>query len=177
MGRVSVPVGEVVIEELEAHRRELTGYCYRMLGAGTDPITIVINSPGGSVIAGFDIVSQIRMLQRHGVEVRAHVQGDASSMAAVILAACQVRSMTSLSRLMWHGIQAGTRGDMTDMKEQQKEIARLAEKLAAILVGSAAEGSKFANASWVKRTMGEKRPVWITPEEALDAGLVGEVVD
>jgi RNA polymerase sigma-70 factor (ECF subfamily) len=33
---VAVPVGEVVIEQLEAHRRELTGYCYRMLGAGTE---------------------------------------------------------------------------------------------------------------------------------------------
>lgn len=29
-------VGDVVVDQLEAHRRELTGFCYRMLGAGTE---------------------------------------------------------------------------------------------------------------------------------------------
>lgn len=33
---MSVPVGETVVDQLEQHRRELTGYCYRMLGAGTE---------------------------------------------------------------------------------------------------------------------------------------------
>jgi ATP-dependent protease ClpP protease subunit len=148
-----------------------------MLGASTQPITVIINSPGGSVVDGFDVVSQIRTLQRAGVEVRGHVQGDAASMAAVVFAACSKRTMTSLSRAMWHGIQTFTIGDITDMREQQRETQRMSDKLAAILTATAKPGTKFSNKAWVKKVMGDKRPVWIYPEEALAAGLVDEVVD
>jgi ATP-dependent protease ClpP protease subunit len=149
-----------------------------MLGASTTAeITVIINSPGGSVVEGFDIISQIRVLQRAGIEVRGHVQGDAASMAAVILAACSTRTATSLSRLMWHGIQSWSVGDMTDMRDQQRETQRMSDKLAAILTATAKPGTRFANKSWVKRVMGDKRPVWIYPDEALAAGLVDEVVD
>jgi ATP-dependent Clp protease protease subunit len=148
-----------------------------MLAESKEPIEIIINSPGGEVVAGFDIVSTIRQLQRAGIEVQALVQGDASSMAAVILASCKVRSMTSLSRLMWHGIQFMSGGDMNDAADQRAEVSRMIDKLSAILIGSAKADSKYASASFLKRIMKEKRPNWIQPEEALAAGLVQEVLD
>ena len=148
-----------------------------MLGAGLQPIQLIINSAGGSVVDGFDIVSQIRSLQRAGISVRGHVQGDAASMAAVIFASCSTRSMTSLSRLMWHGVQTFAVGDITDMREQQRETQRMADKLAAILTATAKPGTRYANKAWVKKVMVEKRPVWIYPDAALAAGLVDEVVD
>jgi ATP-dependent protease ClpP protease subunit len=148
-----------------------------MLGRGTSPITLVINTPGGEVVAGMDMVSQIRALQRSGVEVRGHVMGDAASMGAVVLAACSVRSMTSLSRLMWHGIVSFSFGDATDMRSQQRELDRMTSSIAAILTATAKQGTRFANKSWVRKTMSEKRPTWIYPEEALLAGLVDEVVE
>jgi ATP-dependent protease ClpP protease subunit len=148
-----------------------------MLGQGTGPITVVINSPGGGVVSGLDIVSQIRSLGRAGVEVRGHVMGDAASMGAVILAACPVRSMTSLSRLMWHGIVSLTFGDQRDMRAQQREMERLTATIAGILTATAKPGTKWANRTWVRRTMADKLPTWIYPEEALRAGLVDEVVE
>lgn len=157
--------------------REFRAWTDAMLGAGAEPITIVINSPGGDVVAGLDIVSQIRSLQRARIEVRGHLMGDAASMSAVILAACSARSMTSLSRLMWHGIVSFTFGDQRDMRAQQREIERMTTTIAAILTAIAKSGTKFANRTWVCKTMAEKRPTWIYPEEALAAGLVGEVVD
>jgi RNA polymerase sigma-70 factor (ECF subfamily) len=33
---MAIPADQAVVEQFEAHRRELTGYCYRMLGAGTE---------------------------------------------------------------------------------------------------------------------------------------------
>jgi ATP-dependent Clp protease, protease subunit len=148
-----------------------------MLGRSADPITVIINSPGGDVVAGLDIVSQIRSLQRAGVEVRGHVVGDAASMGAVVLAACSVRSMGSLGRLLWHGIVSLSFGDATDMKSQQKELDRMTATISAILTATARPGTRFANRAWVRRTMSEKRPVWIYPEEALASGLVDEVVE
>lgn len=148
-----------------------------MLGQGTEPITIIINTPGGEVVAGMDIVSQIRALQRAGIEVRGHVMGDAASLGAVVLAACSVRSMTSLSRLMWHGIVSFSFGDATDMRSQQRELDRMTSTIASILTATAKPGTRFANKAWVRKTMSEKRPTWIYPEEALTSGLVDEVVE
>ena len=59
MRLVAVPVDEVVIEELEAHRRELTGYCYRMLGAGTEAFAM------SAAVRG-----EISILERQIVEVK-----------------------------------------------------------------------------------------------------------
>lgn len=157
--------------------RDFRAWTDAMLGSGREPITVIINSPGGEVVAGLDIVSQIRSLQRAGIEVRGHVMGDAASMAAVILAACSVRSATSLSRLMWHGVVTFTFGDQTDMKSQQRELERMTATIAGILTATAKPGTRYANPAWVRRTMAEKRPVWIYPEEALAAGLVDEVVE
>lgn len=36
MSDVTVPVDAPGVDELESHRRELTGYCYRMLGSGSE---------------------------------------------------------------------------------------------------------------------------------------------
>lgn len=36
MHLVSAPVANVEVDQLERHRRELTGFCYRMLGSGAD---------------------------------------------------------------------------------------------------------------------------------------------
>ena len=33
---VSTPSSPAVIDDLEPHRRDLTGYCYRMLGGGAE---------------------------------------------------------------------------------------------------------------------------------------------
>jgi ATP-dependent protease ClpP protease subunit len=157
--------------------RDFRAWTDAMVGAGRDPITIIVNTPGGEVVSGLDIVSQIRSLQRDGIEVRGHVTGDAASMGAVILAACSVRSMTSLSRLMWHGIVSFTYGDQTDMKSQQRETERLTATIAGILTATARPGTRYANRAWVRRTMAEKRPTWIYPEEARAASLVDEVVE
>ena len=35
-GEARSPVGADLERALESHRRELTGYCYRMLGAGSE---------------------------------------------------------------------------------------------------------------------------------------------
>src|ERR1700760_2164997 len=34
---VTLPRSDRFVSEMEGHRRELTGYCYRMLGAGSEP--------------------------------------------------------------------------------------------------------------------------------------------
>ncbi len=167
---------EVDCELSRRFRRETIA----MSGAknGKDPITVIINSPGGEVTEGFAIISTIRQLQRQGVKVQALVQGDAASMAAVIAAACDTCEMTSLSRLMWHGITGGFMGDLSDLDANKREIENMAERLMEILTKRARnEDSKYHNPAFVKKILRDKKPVWIYPKDALEAGIVDEVVE
>lgn len=51
----------------------------------SEPIKLLINSPGGSVAAGFQIIQAIEHVQARGIEVWTVAQGMTASMASVIL--------------------------------------------------------------------------------------------
>jgi len=51
-----------------------------------EPITILVNNNGGSVVAGLTIIQAIEHLKARGVPVRMVVMGTSASMASVILA-------------------------------------------------------------------------------------------
>src|SRR5450759_2487545 len=66
---------------------------------GSDkPLRVVINSRGGDVAGGAQIIASIRDLMREGVEVTAEIRGDADSMAAIIACSCSRIEMSRLSR-------------------------------------------------------------------------------
>jgi ATP-dependent protease ClpP protease subunit len=70
------------------------------------PINIVINSPGGSVLAGLQIVEAIHIAQQRGVVVRCAVTNLAASMAFIILAECDERYALANSLLLFHPARA-----------------------------------------------------------------------
>jgi ATP-dependent Clp protease protease subunit len=146
-------------------------------------IQLVINSGGGSVTAGFDIVSQIRWLQRHGIKVRARLVGQAASMAAVVAAVADHCEMSSLAGLMWHGIsQQSAKGDINEMVLTTEQLAIMASKMSSILLARArrVQGkrrTRFARSAYIDRIMRDDAQIWIYAEEALEAGLVDEIVD
>jgi len=77
---------------------------------GSKMILIEINSPGGSVSAGFAISKAI---EASNVSVACLVDGSADSMAMYVLQSCDIRMMTKRSVLMIHqpsvGIEKGGR--------------------------------------------------------------------
>ena len=146
-------------------------------------IEIVIDCSGGTVIAGFDIVSQIRRLQRQGIKVNARIVGHAASMAAVVAAVADRCEMSGLASIMWHGItQSGSKGDLNEMTLSTEQLAVMASKMSAILLARARrvqgrKRSRFARSSYIERVMRADSEVWVGAEEALEAGLVDAVVD
>jgi ATP-dependent Clp protease protease subunit len=148
-----------------------------MARRGKDPVSVVIDSPGGSVVDGLDIVSSIRGLQRAGIEVRASVHGEACSMGAVIAAACDTCAIDAHARIMWHGITMMTFGDRADQRAVQKENDRMAAALVSILVARAHNRqSRLADETVVREIVDDKRPLYIAANEALEAGIVDEVL-
>jgi ATP-dependent protease ClpP protease subunit len=66
------------------------------------PINIIINSPGGSVYAGFQFINAMLAAQQRGVTLKCYVSGIAMSMAFQILTYCDHRYALRYSLLLWH---------------------------------------------------------------------------
>jgi ATP-dependent protease ClpP protease subunit len=86
--------------------------------AGASMIVIEINSPGGSVTDGLDI---IKAIERANAPVVCVVDGGAYSMGFVILESCDVRLMTNRSSLMMH--QASVGGYAPNRESEFKDMA------------------------------------------------------
>ena len=78
-----------------------------------EPIGIRINSPGGYIAVGQEIIRAIERAQNQGVEVRCLVEGQAYSMALFIFAYCSEHWVTDTSTLMWHPVRRMMRGVYT----------------------------------------------------------------
>lgn len=77
-----------------------------------DSVVIEINSPGGEVDPGFQLVKSI---ERYPSRVVCVVDGEADSMASYVLVACDVRAMTKRSLIMIHQPAMGGQGQVNDM--------------------------------------------------------------
>ena len=74
----------------------------------SQPITLYINTPGGSVTAGSSIIDGINVLQSLGIEVIGVGTGSVMSMGIPILIACNVRKGMEFTEYMIHGVSCGS---------------------------------------------------------------------
>ena len=143
---------------------------YLELTAPGKPILLVINSPGGSVDAGFAIWDQIKMLSS---PVTTLVTGLAASMASVLslVADPGKRLATPFARIMIHQPLIGgvIKGQATDLDIQAKEML----KTRAMLVQLYAQATG-KDPSIIERAI--DRDTWMTAEEALKFGLIDRIV-
>lgn len=82
-------------------------------------VTMVINSPGGSVIAGMSFVNKMQTIKEMGIHINCYVTDMAASMAFQILTQCTNRYALSTSYLLWHGVRMGTRSPITVVLARQ----------------------------------------------------------
>jgi len=134
------------------------------------PILLVINSPGGSVDAGFAIWDQVNLISS---PVTTLVTGIAASMGS-ILSLCAgkgKRMATKYARVMIHQPRLGgiVQGQATDLDIQAKEIVKTRDTLVKVYVE--ATGKKYEE---IDRAI--DRDTWMTAEEAKKFGLVDKIV-
>ena len=132
-------------------------------------INFYINSPGGSVSAGFAIFDTMNFIK---CDVSTICLGMAASMGAFLLAAGTKGKRFALpnSEIMIHQPLGGTRGQASDIKIHADHILRTREKLNAIL------------AERTGRTLAEierdtERDNFLTAEAAMEYGLIDKVID
>ena len=71
------------------------------------PITILIDSPGGSVAPGFAFLNAMNLVKARGVKLNCIVTNLAASMAFHFLAECNERYAFKYSLLLWHPMRVG----------------------------------------------------------------------
>lgn len=134
------------------------------------PILFIINSPGGSVDAGFAIWDQIKMITS---PVTTLVTGLAASMGSILslAAAPKRRFATKNARIMIHqpAINSIIRGQATDLEIHAKEILKARKALVDLYVEATGKDPKI-----IDRAI--DRDTWMSAQEALEFGLLDKIV-
>ena len=131
-------------------------------------IMLYINSPGGSVTAGFAIYDTMQHIR---ADVSTICLGQAASMGAFLLAAGTKGKRMALphSRVLIHQPLGGAQGQATDIEIQAAEIVRIKKSLNEILANNTGQSLK-------KIEKDTDRDYIMTPQEALEYGMIDKVV-
>lgn len=131
-------------------------------------VLLYINSPGGSVSAGFAVYDTMQFIR---CDVATYCLGMAASMAAVLLAAGKKGKRYALpnSTILLHQLSSGFKGQATDIDIHAKEILRLKKLLNEVLARHTGQ-----DIGTVERDT--DRDNFMTPEEAVAYGIIDEVI-
>lgn len=132
------------------------------------PISLYINSPGGSVYAGLGIYDTMQYVS---CPVSTICTGLAASMASVLLVsgAKGKRSALPHSRVMIHQPMGGVQGQASDIEITAREIQKLKEELYRII-------SEHSGKPYEQVYADSDRDYWMTAEEAKAYGMIDEVL-
>ena len=133
-------------------------------GQSDDDITLVINSPGGSVSAGMAIFDA---MNRVPSDVATCATGMAASMGAFLLAAGAKgkRYISPTAEVMIHQPLGGISGQATDITLAAAHIQAVKHRLAGFMAG-------FCGKQQEDLLRDMERDNWFTAREALEYGLV-----
>lgn len=132
-----------------------------------DEITILINSPGGESNTALGIFDLLNSCNRKSIGV---VSGIAHSGASLILQACKIRMMTRNSNLMLHKSTVQVGGAVDNAQEALNALRKVDEKYYEIYADKS--GENFSKISEMAH-----KDKYFNAQEALDAGLIDEIVE
>ncbi len=134
----------------------------------TKPIRIYINSPGGSVDAGFAIYDCMRFVRS---PVYAICAGLAASAATLILLGAAKGRRISMpnTRFLLHQPSTGMQGQASDVAIGAREILKLRQRLNELMAQETGQPLE-------RIATDTHRDYWMSAEEALEYGLIDSVV-
>ena len=131
-------------------------------------IQFYINSPGGSVTAGFAIYDTMQYIK---CDVSTICVGLAASMGAFLLSSGAKGKRIALpnAEIMIHQPSAGTQGKVTDMESDVEHFLRIKQRLNKILAENTGKTPEQVK-------LDSERDHWMTADEAQAYGLVDKVI-
>ena len=132
------------------------------------PITMHIDSPGGSVKSGLSMVDVMQYIKSDIATINT---GMAASMGSVLLGAGTKGKRSSLrfSKTMLHQTSGGAGGNIQDARINFQEWEKVNKILFELLGG-------FCGKTPEQVTEDASRDFWLTAQEAVDYGIIDEVV-
>jgi ATP-dependent Clp protease protease subunit len=145
--------------------------CERLLALASDnsdPILMVLSSPGGHVESGDMIHDMIKFV---GAPVKILGSGWVASAGALIYSSAKKENRYALpnTRFLLHEPRGGVGGQASDVEIQVREIVRMRERLNKIFAEATGQPLK-------KIVEDTDRDHWMSAEEAVKYGLVSKIV-
>jgi ATP-dependent Clp protease protease subunit len=128
-------------------------------------IELYINSPGGAMSAGFDLIDFIR---QHYIPINTIGTGTVASMGVSLLLGGNKKYITPNTHILVHQLRAGIQGKRNDMIDYWKHIENIHKQTVAFI----AANTKL-NKSEVENML--KNETWLTAEEAVKHGFADEI--
>ena len=131
-------------------------------------ISLYVNTPGGQVTSGLGIYDTMQLIEP---DVATICTGMAASMGSVILCAGAPGKRSALphSRVMIHQPLGGAQGQATKIMIAAKEIEKTRRELYQII-------SDHSGQPYEKIASDAERDFWLTASEALEYGMVDEIL-
>lgn len=135
-----------------------------------EPITMYINSPGGSITDGMAILDTMNKIK---APVHTVCMGMAASMGAFLLSQGDPghRYCTPNSEVMIHQPLGGYQGQATDIQIHANRIVEMKKKLTEMMANST-NGKTAPDVMWEQC----ERDNFLTPEQALEMGLIDQII-
>lgn len=138
----------------------------KAIQAATEDIDLYINSPGGDVFAGLNVVNAI---QKSKVQVTAHVEVMAASIAGVIALACDTVEIDKNSLVMLHNCWTVSSGNKKALEQDIKAMEAVDNILHNIIIENATDDTLIAQI--------EEGDVWLTGEEVAETFANAELIE
>jgi ATP-dependent Clp protease protease subunit len=139
-----------------------------MANTNNEPITLIINSPGGHVEAGDTIYDMIKFVKP---EVRVLGTGWVASAGTLIYLGAKKENRYCLpnTRFLIHQPWGGAQGYAVEIDIQARQILKMKERLNRII-------AKETGQSYEKIAKDSERDYWLFAEEAKNYGIVGSII-
>lgn len=131
-----------------------------------EPITLIINSGGGSVYDGFAIIDAMRGIPSPVVTM---ITGKACSMAGLISISGQVRFMTANSVWMAHDVATANYDYVSKFLARAEHSKEVQKKCFAYL-------AKHTKLSQAELTKARNEELWIYAEDCQKKGIIDNVI-
>ena len=134
-----------------------------------DPIRVLISSPGGHVDSGFAIYDIMRFVESPVISIGA---GWVASIAVPILFGGDRDKRFSLpnTRFLLHQPSGGAGGQVSDIRIEAQEILKIRTRVNELIARETGQDLE-------KVAKDSDRNFWMSPEEALDYGLVSKIIE